>query len=260
MRWPGRWQSVAEPLAWASPLRTMPTVMPWPPPAAGDRFGCFAELARSVDPADYRVRARWRGRDAAVAVAAPHGGGIEPGTSELAEAIAATDFAFYAFDGRKPHGNGLLHLTSTRFDEPVGTGLVARAAVAVTVHGCRGRRPEVYVGGLHRRLRRQIAAALTAAGFPVAAPPDGLAGVGAANLTNQAGGGVQLELTRALRQQLFDDRLGEPLGRRQPAASFWRFTQAVRSVLGEPIAARPAGIPPVADHPSSRGASSSRQV
>jgi poly-gamma-glutamate hydrolase-like protein len=59
------------------------------------------------------------------ALVAPHGGGIEPGTSELADAIAASDLSFYTFEGLKPSGNTDLHITSTRFDEPMCLTLLA---------------------------------------------------------------------------------------------------------------------------------------
>ena len=35
----------------------------------------------------------------------PHGGGIEPGTSEVADAIAGEEFSFYAFEGLKSSDN-----------------------------------------------------------------------------------------------------------------------------------------------------------
>jgi phage replication-related protein YjqB (UPF0714/DUF867 family) len=51
-----------------------------------------------------------------VAVIAPHGGGIERGTSEIARAIAGEDFNVYALEGIKPTGNyKALHLTSRLF-------------------------------------------------------------------------------------------------------------------------------------------------
>jgi phage replication-related protein YjqB (UPF0714/DUF867 family) len=59
---------------------------------------------------DFRRRLRrCRG---ATPVIAPHGDGIEPGTSEVAEPVAAADFCFYAFEGIKSK-NGDLHITST---------------------------------------------------------------------------------------------------------------------------------------------------
>jgi phage replication-related protein YjqB (UPF0714/DUF867 family) len=46
----------------------------------------------------------------ALAILAPHGGGIEPGTSELAEAVAGEGLSFYAFEGLKRSGNAVLHV------------------------------------------------------------------------------------------------------------------------------------------------------
>ncbi|MBA4602078.1 poly-gamma-glutamate hydrolase family protein [Thermoactinomyces sp. AMNI-1] len=43
------------------------------------------------------------------AVLAIHGGGIEPGTSEMARAISDHDWSFYDFQGKKKKGNHRLH-------------------------------------------------------------------------------------------------------------------------------------------------------
>ena len=51
-------------------------------------------------------------RPSPVAVIAPHGGAIEPSTSEIAAAIAGREFNLYCFEGRKPKGNTALHITS----------------------------------------------------------------------------------------------------------------------------------------------------
>ena len=48
------------------------------------------------------------------AVMAPHGGGIEPGTSELACAIAGKQHSYYTFSGIKTSGNRLLHRSGAR--------------------------------------------------------------------------------------------------------------------------------------------------
>src|ERR1019366_7404121 len=53
-----------------------------------------------------------RPRRSPVAVIAPHGGEIEPGTSEIAAAIAGDEFNLYCFEGCKPSGNIGLHITS----------------------------------------------------------------------------------------------------------------------------------------------------
>jgi phage replication-related protein YjqB (UPF0714/DUF867 family) len=91
-----------------------------------DRYRNFADLIeKEVPDRDFRVRVRPSKSD--TVIIAPHGGGIEPGTSEIAEAIAATDYSFYAFERRKHHGNGSLHITSSHFDEPQCIALVSNA-------------------------------------------------------------------------------------------------------------------------------------
>jgi phage replication-related protein YjqB (UPF0714/DUF867 family) len=68
---------------------------------------------------------------------APHGGGIEPGTSELLRAVAELgNWAWYEFAGflRKANKENL-HITSTLFDEPTLVALLPRTNFVVTVHG-----------------------------------------------------------------------------------------------------------------------------
>ena len=100
-----------------------------------DRYSSFAALADSErEGVDYRIVLQ---RTAAVhCVVAPHGGGIEPGTSELASAIAARDHSLYAFEGLKRADNLDLHVTSTRFDEPQCLALIASSVtLPLTEHG-----------------------------------------------------------------------------------------------------------------------------
>src|SRR5260221_2694666 len=92
----------------------------------------MSELSTSVTVPDSRLyrgfedlaRAQSRGRDyeilvrrragSSVAIIAPHGGGIEDGTSAVASAIASDDFSLYLFEGIRRSGNyAALHLTST---------------------------------------------------------------------------------------------------------------------------------------------------
>jgi hypothetical protein len=79
-----------------------------------DTYANFRELARRERAGiDYRILAR--GALPSVMIVASHGGGIEPGTSEVADAAAAEELGFYAFEGLKLRGNGELRITSTRF-------------------------------------------------------------------------------------------------------------------------------------------------
>src|SRR5262249_61887052 len=99
-----------------------------------DTYRNFAALARKERSGiDYDVLVR-RARTA-FAIVAPHGGGIEAGTSELADAVAGATHSFYTFEGLKPSGNRDLHITSTRFDEPMCLSLIGASDVVVTLHG-----------------------------------------------------------------------------------------------------------------------------
>lgn len=62
-----------------------------------DRYTSFVDLAANERPdIDYRIRVVDRGSE--IGILAPHGGWIEPGTSEIAEAIAGSEFSFYVFE------------------------------------------------------------------------------------------------------------------------------------------------------------------
>ncbi|UWR38508.1 MULTISPECIES: poly-gamma-glutamate hydrolase family protein [Sulfitobacter] len=171
-----------------------------------DRFDNFADLsAEMAADLDYRIRAEDRG--SAVIILAPHGGTIEPETSLIAEAIAGSDYSYYLFEALKAGAHGDFHITSHRFDEPQALELVARATVAVAIHGRKDDGTEtVWLGGRAEALRDAIGAALRDAGFD-AAPNTTLPGVHETNICNRtrSGEGVQLELPRSLRRTLAED-------------------------------------------------------
>lgn len=100
---------------------------------SADKYGSFAELRASEPAGHWRAQAVVQG--AGRAVIAPHGSSIEPGTSEIAKAIASDDLDLYVFEGLKPVGNRDLHITSIRFDEPVGLKLLSAASRVVAIHG-----------------------------------------------------------------------------------------------------------------------------
>jgi len=165
----------------------------------------FAVLqANEIIGIDYRIRIcyGWSG----IAVMAIHGGGIEPGTTEIAEAVAGEAHTFYSFSGLKPSGNARLHISSRKFDEPLGIEIARRARTVITIHGCRDTKAITYLGGRHHRLKLQIKQALLAAGF---AAVDGLRfpGINPKNICNKnrSGMGVQLEISIGMRKRLFED-------------------------------------------------------
>ncbi len=172
-----------------------------------DRYRNFEELAAEMQPdVDYRIR--WEDRGTPVVILAPHGGTIEPETSEIAEEIAGTDLSFYAFEALRAGAHGDFHITSHRFDEPGAVDLVGRAKTAVAIHGRRDDGTDaVWLGGRATGLRDAIGAALRGAGFE-AIPNERLPGVHETNICNRtvSGEGVQLELPRSLRRRLAVDR------------------------------------------------------
>jgi len=171
-----------------------------------DRYNSFEELAANERLGiDYRIRLVDRFSE--TVILAPHGGWIEPKTSEIAEAIAGSDLSFYAFEGLRnvPHGD--YHITSHRFDEPKAIELLRRTRTAVAIHGRRNEGPDsVWLGGRAVGLRDAIRNSLQDAGFE-AEPNERLPGQHNANICNRgsSGKGVQLELPRRLRDRLVSD-------------------------------------------------------
>ena len=170
-----------------------------------DKYGSFDELRRGErEGVDFSIRVVRR--DASVAIIAPHGGWIEPGTSEIAQAIAADDYRLYCFEGLRDRPHEDLHITSAKFDEPTCVELVEDCDQVVAMHGRAGReRQTVEVGGLDTALRDLICKSLQGAGFSAEVATSGtLAGLSAANICNRgaSGRGVQLEITRGLRDAL----------------------------------------------------------
>lgn len=148
-----------------------------------------------------------------VAIFAPHGGGIEPGTEEIARALAAACGAgLYVLAGRRGSGNRALHVASTGMPPRVSAKLDAALAacrVALAVHGHGLPVDAVFVSGQASRAVAAVAAALRpalgaryAVIDEVARIPPGLRAVSPGNFVNRpAGGGVQLELPRRLREE-----------------------------------------------------------
>lgn len=184
----------------------------------------------------------WRVGRSGLAVMALHGGGIEPGTSEVARAVSKDAHTFYHFDGLKRKNNASLHITSTRFDEPVAQSLAAQSHKVVTVHGCIDGSIDVYLGGLDFSLRADCAKELRNAGFSVGDHPT-FQGMQKDNVCNrgQAGMGLQLELSLELRRRLFVSL--DRQGRRYPTPLFHALAKALRRVLAQEALRLHGGTP-----------------
>ena len=196
-----------------------------------DTYVDFAALASNeMFDRDYTFRVQRR--DSGTIVIAPHGGGIEPGTSEVAEAIAGTEHSFYAFEGIKASGNRVLHITGTRFDEPQGLGLVRASRTAVAIHGEDSEGETIMLGGRNHELLEKVGLSLTSRGFPVqCGTKPGLEGSHVNNICNRTdtGEGIQIELSNGLRVTFFESLTRN--GRTAPTTRFAEFVAAVREAL-----------------------------
>ena len=173
-----------------------------------DKYHTYDELSTyEKEGDDYRIEVlAGDERSSELVIIAPHGGGIEPGTSQIAEKIAGKDFNLYRFEGMKPNCNfDTLHISSTRFNEPRCLELVEQAHTAVAVHGKAEKGRNVLVGGLDGELAESITTELSNAGFAVDRVKSGpVSGTDEENICNRtaSGKGVQLEIHRQLRNEL----------------------------------------------------------
>lgn len=164
-----------------------------------DTYSSFKALKE--DQTNYHIN--WKDRNAQITILAPHGGNIEPHTSEIAELIAADKYNLYCFNGLRSNNNHILHITSHNYDEERALDLVRSSAFVITVHGCTQRDEMVFIGGLYDELKQHIAAALGRAEIP-SIICDGTSRYGGQrpdNICNKgiSGKGVQLEISRPLR-------------------------------------------------------------
>ncbi len=188
-----------------------------------DAYTSFEQLARyECEGRDYRVIVR-EVPDSPIVIVAPHGGGIERGTSEIAVAIAGEDFSLYLFEGLKRRQNfQALHLTSRRFNEPRCVALVARAATVLTVHGCTGSEKRVYIGGLDEALKARLASGLNVCGVDAWLDSHPFSARDPDNICNRGrrGCGVQLEFTAGLRRTRASARIAPAI--RTALAEYFR--------------------------------------
>jgi len=160
---------------------------------------------------------------------APHGGGIEPGSSEIMRAVAEpSGWAWYEFAGFLRQGNKeALHISSTSFDERTLKSMLPQAGFVVSFHGAsESGDPIVYVGGKWKLGRQTLTESINAAfgehGIKAADAVESvdaahLRGMDHSNITNlgKRAEGVQLEFSRGARNLLFPpDSSREARGRR----------------------------------------------
>jgi phage replication-related protein YjqB (UPF0714/DUF867 family) len=200
-------------------------------PDQGTTYLSFDELHKAAkEGADFRIRLK-KG-STGIAVMAPHGGNIEPGTSRIARAVAGEDHSFYAFEGLKRAGNLQLRIPSVRFDEPLGLALANASDTVLAIHGCRQEEAAIFIGGRDDVLGQEVEKALDRVGFKVRSNPR-YPGLNPRNICNRSrrSAGIQLEIPAGLRRLISRDpgsarRFGS-------AQSYPAFIQGLRRALSD---------------------------
>ncbi|MFD1414540.1 poly-gamma-glutamate hydrolase family protein [Oceanobacillus jeddahense] len=199
-----------------------------------DTYENFKELSEHEhQDEDYRIRSGKGNPD--VMLIAIHGGGIEPGTTELAEQSAlAGEYSFYSFQGIKLTNNTELHITSTNFDESEALALVSDSLYTVSFHGYEDEvEKHTYVGGLDKRLSQSIEKELKNAGFLVSDAPKEFDGKDKDNIVNKnkQEKGVQLEISTAQRKAFFEDNDFLSENRENQTEEFDNYIEAIQKGL-----------------------------
>jgi phage replication-related protein YjqB (UPF0714/DUF867 family) len=181
-------------------------------------------------------------------VMAIHGGGIEPGTSEIALATAGYHPAtltasfgcnglhdFWLFEGLLPCGNGKLHVTATHYDEPIATELVQNARRSISLHGCTDAQAngKIQIGGRDFELRSIVLDELTAVGIEAEITTNSeLLGEDPENIANKTkiGGCAQLEIGTSDRRGLFGINT-RPQRKNTTNEKFWLLVSALRKAM-----------------------------
>lgn len=199
-----------------------------------DKYCCYYQLAaHKREGEDYKISKKFAG--SRVCVISPHGGGIEPGVSELVRAIAGTQFSWYLFEGTQEGDNfEELHIRSDHFDEPDCLEFVSTHQLVLALHGCKGKHPRTYLGGHNGAAKEQLKNCLQD-GFKVPSfTPLHFRGVASTNICNKCAGGVggvQLEITEEQRKRFFQGNLNRRADRRNTTDDFKTYVGALRRAL-----------------------------
>lgn len=198
--------------------------------SVGERFRSFYEIIQ-YDPFSREYSLYVRDLNTPYLILAPHGGSIEPGTSEIARAIAGTEYSVYCFEGQRSEDGKRLHITSTRFDEPMAIKLAKHSRTVIAIHGYNSSSHSVVVGGLDEQLKEKFIQSLETVGFKASIGTHGLGGRDPYNICNRGltGKGLQLEVSESLRRTFFQGLDRE--GRQVTTPEFYKFISACRYVL-----------------------------
>lgn len=196
----------------------------------GDRYESFKQLIR-YERDGYEIKFHEIG-GSDLLVFSPHGGEIERGTSEIVEAFQQR-YSTYLFEGTKKDNNRDLHITSTKFDEPILVQMIKTYPFSISIHGYKSNRRHTLVGGTNRQMARAVVRELKESGFSAELVKAGerLSGTDPKNINNKnaSGESVQLEISTAQRKAFFDN-FDTRKGKKK---AFRRYISSIKEVLRE---------------------------
>ncbi|MDW8543663.1 poly-gamma-glutamate hydrolase family protein [Staphylococcus sp. KG4-3] len=177
-------------------------------PQNQDYYKNFSELkADTTEGRDWQINTKTT-NNKDILITAIHGGGIEPGTSELAKIISKKgNFNLYSFEGLLKSNNAKLHITSTSFDDSKLKDMIYKSNESISIHGIKDKKKVVYIGGKDKDMSRSIRKELEKEGFNVEQSPNYVNGDSNNNIINKndTGSGVQLEISTKYRKSFFDN-------------------------------------------------------
>ncbi|MER1275488.1 poly-gamma-glutamate hydrolase family protein [Bacillus velezensis] len=202
---------------------------------AADKYRNFEDLRANEDPGNYSIFTK--DLETPALILAPHGGGIEGGTSELARELSGS-YSTYLFEALKVPGASDLHITSTHFDEPQALDMLGRHDLTISLHGYASSEKHTLVGGTDRELAAKMTDALNSGGFSaeLLASNAPLAGTNPNNIANRnrTGKSIQLEISTGQRRSMFDKfSITGRAGSKN--AEFYQFTNLIAKFVDENV-------------------------
>jgi phage replication-related protein YjqB (UPF0714/DUF867 family) len=202
-----------------------------------DKYQSFADLKLNR-PSSFTVD--FKDRDYPILIFTPHGGGIEPGTTELCQWFSLHMYPYYSFTGKGQKCKEL-HITSTNFGEPRLLKMLNNYKWAVSFHGMsdyikRKVGADIYIGGYHQKLIRLLKASLSE-NFSVVSWEEisypKLSARSINNVTNKciSGKGVQIEISATLRKQFFHGKFDAKARKRKPSLTFGLFCRLINNAI-----------------------------
>jgi phage replication-related protein YjqB (UPF0714/DUF867 family) len=203
-----------------------------------DKYNSFSDL---IVKRPHSFKIDFKTKSKSFLIFTPHGGGIEPGTTELCEWFHENSFSYYSFTGTGKNCKDL-HITSTRFDEGQLLKIIKKHRYAISFHGMTDYmktkyKADIFLGGLNKILLNCTEIKLRANGYSVVTskqyPKSILAASSINNITNKcnSGVGLQIELSEFIRRKFFKGNLRIKKGRLHRTPKFDKFCSIIKEVV-----------------------------